>query len=646
MMNLSAFYAALFNGNKENYFVSELRLEFFLKIKRWRVFEFVAGEKVFTIKKKMVNRIITFNIIAGLIVSSCSTPGNKYNAADEKLPHKYIFKAKDHSWKNLSLREKIGQTMVVLPQYEIEKKMGNGTLEGFFEKYPVSGFFMGWKLYEGIDPVNWIDHLKKRTLEYQNASKLPLIFQEDYESGVWLEGMTPFPREMALGACDSPELAFKMGKAVGQECKSIGINWVLHPVADLNMNPFNPITNTRSISDDPEKAIKLLCRQVAGLQNNGVAATIKHFPGDGVDYRDQHLTTTCNSLDMATWRKMHGHVFQALIDSGIAAIMPGHITLPAYQKEKINGFYPPATLSGELLTNLLKVEMGFEGVIVSDAMVMGGFRGYYGSNLENEIQSFIAGVDVLLWPSYEFLDSVEVRIKRGEIPMERLDDAVRRIWAMKERFGLLSPNREIFREMTLEEKSAAREASRTIVESSLTLVRDRKNALPLSVEKDNKILLVAVTPKTNKGQDADFKSILKLKDKFEKKGFKVDFQRNILYENNGWTEDIYNRYDRLIFLVARNPHIPFGPLQFWDDEAQTVWGVNAMKKDKTIIISLGSPYIGNEYFERVDTYINAYSNDAATHEALLRALLGEIPFKGISPVNIESNPFRFNNLIH
>ena len=130
---------------------------------------------------------------------------------------------------------------------------------------------------------------------------MPLIFQQDYEMGVGMQGMTPFPKEMALGATDSEEMAYNYGKSVGLECRSLGISWVLHPVADLNLNPLNPIANTRSISDDPDKAIRLLSRQIKGLQDNGVAATIKHFPGDGVDYRDQHLMTTCNSLSREKW---------------------------------------------------------------------------------------------------------------------------------------------------------------------------------------------------------------------------------------------------------------------------------------------------------------------------------------------------------
>lgn len=552
------------------------------------------------------------------------------------------FQAADTSWRSLSLREKIGQTMLMLPDRELELKLGEGSLERYFERYPVTGFFMGWKLFIGIPEEERVEFVRKSVLEYQQASRLPLLFQQDYESGVGLQGMTPFPKEMALGATNSTDLAYKYGKSVALECRSLGINWVLHPVADLNINPLNPIVNTRGISDNPQKAVELLSEQIRGLQDNDIAATIKHFPGDGVDYRDQHLMTTANSLPLEAWKQYHGKVFAELIKRGVACIMPGHITLPAYQHEKLNGFFPPATLSYELLTNLLKKEMGFKGVIVSDAMTMGGFRGWYENDLEGQIASFLAGVDVLLWPSYEYMDSVEVRIRRGDIPMERLDDAVQRIWAMKERFGLLKKDRELIRPLTNDEKREIIEASKEITERSITLIRDEDHKLPLSIEKDKKILLIAVTPVAHKGDDRDFKRLLNLRNEFIKSGFNVDFQRNILYENQGWQDNATDVYDKVIFLVARNTHTPFGPLQLWDDEAQSVWAANSMDKSKVIVISLGSPYIGNEYFERVKTYINTYSNDASTHSALLKVLTGKLPFKGVSPVDLNRKFFTFN----
>jgi Beta-glucosidase-related glycosidases len=541
----------------------------------------------------------------------------------------------DTTWKLLTLRQKIGQLMLMLPDRQKELDLGNGSLSSFFERYPVCGFFMGWKLWDGVERDQYLNHIRRTCVEYQRASLLPLLFQEDYESGVPLPGMTPFPNEMALGAANSPELAYWYGKTVAQESRSVGVKWVLHPVADLNINPFNPVTNTRSISDDPDRAIRLLSQQIKGLQDNGVAATIKHFPGDGVDFRDQHLLTTCNSMSFDAWKKYHGKVFKALIDSGVMAIMPGHISLPSYQKEKKDGHYLPATLSKELLTNLLKGELGFKGVVVSDAMVMGGFRGWYDSQLEGEIHSFLAGVDVLLWPSYQFMDTLEARIVRKEIPESRLNDAVSRVWNLKKRLGLMDKNRQLIYNMTQEEKLNAQSVSDTICEKAITLVRDRNQALPLDPKKDKKILVVGVTPVSRKGGDSSLKKMEEFGELLRSKGFIVDFQHDLLYETQGWTESVSKQYDRILFLVDRHMHAPYGPLEFWDDEAQTVWGINAMPKEKLIVISVGSPYSINEYFERVNTCINAYSNTTVMHKALVKALTGEIPMKGDSPVNLD-----------
>lgn len=450
--------------------------------------------------------------------------------------------AADRSWEELTLREKIGQTMIMLPDRTQELERGGGSLAGFFERYPVSGFFMGWKLFEGVPADQWAEQVRRAVREYQTASRLPLLFQEDYEHGV--------------------------------------------------------------------------------------------------DSRDQHLCTTPNTLPLDDWRRTSGRVFQELSDEGVMAIMPGHIALPAWQRarqEYLDGFHPPATLSSALLTDLLKREMGFRGVIVSDAMMMGGFRGWYATLLEGEIRSFLAGVDVMLWPSYGFMDELEARILRGEVPMYRLDDAVRRVWEMKRRLGLLDPEHELVRAMSGAEKAAAAADSSRIAERSLTLVRDRRRALPLDPARDRNLLVVGVTPRSRKGGDGGFEAIRGVRDLLASRDFRVDLQHNILYETDYWQSNLPDRYDRIIVVVIRSMHQPFGPLLFWDDEAQSVWGVNAMPKGKIIVVGMGSPYLVDEYFERVDTCINTYSHDESTRKALVRALLGEIPFAGVSPVRHERN---------
>jgi beta-N-acetylhexosaminidase len=266
-------------------------------------------------------------------------------------------------------------------------------------------------------------------------------------------------------------------------------------------------------------------------------------------------------------------------------------------------------------------------------MVMGGFRGWYDSPLESEIESFKAGVDVLLWPSYTFMDTLESRINRGEIPIERLNDAVRRVWALKERFGLLKKDRDLVRDMTVEEKEQAQITSKDICGKAITLIRDSKKSLPLNPEKDKRILVVGVTPVSRKGGNSNLKQLENFAQQLRNKGFSVDFRHNILYETQGWTDDAPEKYDRIIIALARTQHAPFGPLEFYDDEAQSVWAVNAMPKEKIIVINFGNPYLVNEYFERVNTCINAYSNIPVMHTAVISALLGEFEMTGQSPVN-------------
>ena len=209
------------------------------------------------------------------------------------------------------------------------------------------------------------------------------------------------PYMMALGATKNEQLAYDYGKATALEARYIGANWTFSPVCDLNINKRNPLINVRGLTDDANLGCKMLSNIIKGMQENGIAACAKHFPGDGVDYRDQHITTTCNSLSMEEWWSTFGKTYKAFIDSGVKTIMAGHITLPDYPQElsKKFGLPLPATLNKHLITDLLKGELGFEGIVVTDALNMGGFKGWFDSQEVAELESFKAGCDMMLWPT-------------------------------------------------------------------------------------------------------------------------------------------------------------------------------------------------------------------------------------------------------
>jgi beta-N-acetylhexosaminidase len=397
----------------------------------------------------------------------------------------------------------------------------------------------------------------------------------------------------------------------------------------LNMSPLNSVVTSRSISDNPDLAIKLLTKQIEAMQQLGIAATIKHFPGDGVDYRDQHMITTENTLPMDKWWQLHGKVFKALIDAGASSVMLGHIRLTNFQKEKINGFTPPATLSKELI-DLLKVTMGFNGVVVSDALDMGGIQQYYPTRISTQVACFAAGCDVLLWPEEGYMDTLEAKILNNEIPMSRLDDAVSRIWALKEKLGMLDKNYQTFIPISDTEKQINKQTATTIAENSITKVWDNASILPIKQGKNKRVLFHIVSPATN--QAGIIKNFQTSIDGLKEKGFDVDTALSTPYFDPRSQET--EKYDYMIFAFYRFPFNPFSSKMLEGNEAFKVWLISTLPPQKVITISYGDPYIHHRYFERVGASINAYGTDKETQKAVIKALTGEIPFSGNSPIHL------------
>lgn len=540
----------------------------------------------------------------------------------------------DDAWKSLSLREKIGQTVIISADPETEKRLGGGTLAGFFERYPVSGVFLGsWK-FEQLDSSARSASVRQWVQDYRAASPIPLFLQEDYEQGPGsaFADFTHLPSLMALGATNSIALAEDYGRTLALESRALGLNWLLNPVADLNLNFMNPVVNTRSLSDDPDRVIRLLSSQIRAMQRNGLISTLKHFPGDGMDFRDQHLVTTVNTLSLAEWRKSYGRVFQQLIRDGAASVMVGHITLPAYQKERRNGRLLPASLSKEIITDLLKKELGFQGVVISDALNMGGLQSHFPTPLETQLQAFKAGTDLMLWPSLAYMDALAKRLQSGEIPMQRLDDAVSRVWALKRRFGLLDSRTVTVLPYSDKQHKASETVASQVAQASLTLVRDTPRLLPLSSAKTPRVLLVLVVPQNL--AEARLKAFAPTQAALQSLGFQVDLRANLSFYEHDLAQ--FEGYDRIVFAFDRHTHAPMGTLQLYETEALTAWSANALPRAKVISISYGDPYVHDVLLPLVGTAINVYSDSPASQQALVRALVGEIGFAGSSPVNLDA----------
>lgn len=289
----------------------------------------------------------------------------------------------------LTLREKIGQTIMVTDFHGICERFGG--MEAFLKAYPIGFFYNGGAIVG--NGLFGKDYMEKAASKASEFTKCPVLFGGDLESGMVDGKASKLPSMMNLGDTASPELAYKYGRTIGMAAVSSGFKWVFTPVADLNTNPENQIIQTRSIGDDPEMATKPLKELVRGIQDCGVAATFKHFPGLGSENVDSHIAPLELPLSKEEWDGTVRKLYEALFADGLAAVMTAHVSLPAYQTPNEDGSYTVATSSKEIMQKLLKDDMNFEGVVVTDALIMGGFSG---SSVDLEIESFLAGSDVLL----------------------------------------------------------------------------------------------------------------------------------------------------------------------------------------------------------------------------------------------------------
>ena len=521
----------------------------------------------------------------------------------------------------MTVREKINQTIVIL--------MKKGETVDFT---PGAAFFFGQIITEADE--TGLEELRGYVKALNDKCDIPPLITSDFENGCgsMVKSLTPLPYMMGLGATNDAQIAYDYGKVTAIEARSVGATWTFSPVSDLNKNRRNPLVNNRGLTDDEALGVKMLPQVVKGMQDNGLSACAKHFPGDGMDYRDQHITTTYNDCQLDDWRATYGRVFAEMIAAGVDSVMAGHIGLPAYTKEISERFkmHLPATLSKEIITDLLKGEMGFDGIVVTDALGMGGFQGWYPTREQAEIESFKAGCDMMLWPSENYADNLEKAILSGEVPMSRLDDAVTRIFRVKERRGLFEKNRRLFREISDEERTFIADFQKRCAERSITLIRDRNASFPFNAKKAKKIAIYVVCEYT-----AALKDARALKREFENRGFEVEYNEDSSIESQE-LERSYLENDLVLWALFSRPFRPIGFLDYTSARADKLMNAFAMPNaiDKVVVVSFGSPYFGDQYFEKAQTYVNAYSMLDCSVKAFVRAACGEIDFEGVSPVKL------------
>ena len=473
--------------------------------------------------------------------------------------------------------------------------------------------------------------LREQMQTLQDASKVPLLGAGDLEHGaVALTDGTEFPWMMAAGAADDVELMTIMGQATAAEARYAGMHWTFSPVIDLNYNFNNPITNVRAISDEPDRVIRLATAFVKGLQADGrLAATAKHFPGDGVDDRDQHLSTSVNSLPFAQWQQTYGRVWRAVIEAGVMCVMPGHISLPDYQGYADNPEdAPPATLSPKLLNDLLRAELGFDGLLISDASGMIGLSSRLPS-AERAVQSIKSGLDVYLFPeTFKDYERLLQAVKDGVLTEERVREAARRVLSLKARLNL---HVDPFGPKPSEaDVHSYRSAAQEMADKSIAVLRSDGRP-PVKLAPGSRVLTVTI------GQLSPFNKFMPLvdlaafDDELRQRGFVVEHLLNpdddLLLAKAAEYDVVFLNLFALPYMLLGTVRNLVGHLGHW------AWRWLWADHPQVLVTSFGNPYVLHE-MPHLPNLIAAFGNSAVSQRAAVKVWLGEIEATGECPVRL------------
>ncbi len=508
--------------------------------------------------------------------------------------------------------EKIGQLFCLMgqdyPMAQMAQMVRHGRVGGIlYRPEPAQSIRDRWAM---LDPLARIPLLKAANLEEGSA-------------GAITDG-TLFGWPMLTAATDDESVAVKFGTVCGAEGRSAGINWTFSPVSDIDMNPLNPITNVRTFGSDPERIRLMTGAYVDAVQSCGVAACAKHFPGDGVDYRDQHLHPTYNSLSAREWYDTYGTIYRNLIDRHhLLSVMVGHIVQPNVEMD-INPSLQfadclPGSLSPELLTGVLRGKFGFNGVITTDATIMGGFCQAM-ARRDALPAAIMAGNDMLVFStdSKEDFGYLQAALSDGRLTHERLNEAVTRIMALKAKV-CFQPECKV--------ASCGAEWHREAAEKAITLVKATSSALlPVTPEKYPVIRLICLGK--DDIPDGSVRAIVT--EWLQNAGFSVESYDPLADDLHG-TSALSDH--RLTLYIMNHEHA----------SNQTTVRIDWSKKhaldmprfvheEPCVMVSLANPYLLQDA-PRVPVYINAYTATRTVIETVLNKLLCGGPFTGISPVD-------------
>jgi len=557
----------------------------------------------------------------------------------------------------LSLEEKVGQLFMVRLRVELLRdKAEYLRLRDTIHKYHVGALAMSApkgrflrrdRDYETVTILN----------QLQRESQLPLLVAGDFEQGVLparLFGTTVFPHAMAFGAAAKAEYAEEFGRITAQESRAIGVHWNLFPVADVNSNPANPIIGTRAFGADPKQVGELVAAYIKSARVNGMLTTAKHFPGHGNTATDSHLAVARVDDDLKTLWAVDLPPFRKAIDAGVDAIMTAHVRVPALDPDPDH----VATISPKVVTDLLKHQLGFKGLIVADALDMAGVgRLYRGNPGRAAVDAFKAGNDVLTMPndldaSYQ---AVFQAVRSGEISESRLNESVFKILRAKALVGL-PKNRFVDVQAIPQRVGIAQNAAvgQRISDDAVTLVRDNSKLLPLTPWASTKavairrsksfrqkllVIVLCDSVRTEDGRVLEHEILQRRPD-----ANVVYIDPTIALQSS---DDVMKAVGQAQAVVAAVYIVPSAarsmrigrkskhPASLPDSTSALLTKILAKAPERTVVLAMGSPYLTDD-FPAIQNYICTFSNATVSEVSSAKALFGEIPIHGHMPVNLAS----------
>jgi beta-N-acetylhexosaminidase len=563
-------------------------------------------------------------------------------AHDDKWAEKTLHK--------LSVEEKIGQVFMIWCRasfLNVESPEYLQWLEDM-QKYHVGSFAMSVHVdgpfllrtgpYEAAELLNRL----------QGKSRLPLLFAADFERGVAtrLLGTTNFPHAMAFGADGSLADAENFGRITAQEARAVGVHWNFFPDADVNSNPANPIINTRSFGEDPKQVGDLVAAYIKGAHAAGMLTTVKHFPGHGDTATDSHLGVASVNVDRAHLDSIELPPFRQAIAAGVDSVMVAHVTVPALDPDPNH----VATISPAVVSDLLEKQLGFKGLIVTDALDMAGLTHLFANDIGRAaVEAFKAGNDLLIIPadlpaSYE---SMIKAVRSGEISQKRLDVSVLKILKIKASLGLNRSRTVDLKAITAAVGKPENLAfGQQVAESAITLVRDNAKVLPLKSKGTAKGGLPYMTREETHNQTV---AVIFSDDVRTESGraFGREFRARVpdarvIYVDPriaaGMSDEVLKAVDEAQTVVAAVYVIPTAgkvgnSVAMADATGTLLQQLLDHAAQKTAVVAMGNPYLASD-FPKIENYMCTFSNATVSEVGAIKAVFGEIPIRGHLPVTI------------